>query len=1090
MPNSLKVLACVAALFISAAAWSNPLRYPDIHGDHVVFAYTGDLYIASTKTGETRRLTSDEGNELFPKFSPDGKRIAYSAEYNGTRQIFVIDATGGTPQQLTFYNDVGPMPPRGGFDYQVLDWHPDGKHILFRGNRLPWGPRMGKYYTVPADGGYEQALEIPEGGTGSYSPDGKKLVYTPIAREFRTWKRYRGGRAQDVWIYDLENSTSEALTTHQMTDALPVWVGDAIYFISDRDGTLNLFKVDPTSKQVSQVTLHTDFDAWWPSAGSGKVVYEHGGTLRVFDPASGSDAALDIKLTGDRKQLMPRWIEAGDFVDSMALSPNAKRAAISGRGDIFSVPAENGTTRNLTHTQGIREKDISWSPDGQWVAYLSDAPGDYEIFVRPAKGGEARQVTKESNTWMFAPVWSPDSKKLILADTQMRLLLVDVASGSVTEVDRGKYRRLTEFTVSPDSNWLVYTKNHDNGFGVLWAYNVTTKDKHQLTDEHLSNYEPAFSPDGKYLYFVSDRDMNLDFSSYEFTYLYNNSARVYAATTHAGVANPFAPTNDEEPAAEQKPAADADKDKKSKKAKKDKKADEEAPAKEEDSFKFEIDGFESRVFVLDVPDAGYRAMSAVDAGPIFAQVSSDGPALKFFDMKSKKLETLKAPIQNYALSAKSGHVLTQAGPAFEIIAVKAGAKPAKLDLGNMDMKLDPRSEWQQIYNDAARLMEYWFYDADMHGYDWVALVEKYQPQVSQIASRADLDYLLGELGAELNAGHYYVNRGDEPAVKRLPGGLLGAEVVATDGGFYQISEILPGENWHDNFRNPLREVGVDVKEGDYILSVDGLPAPTTQNFYAYLEGKGDREVVLSVNDKPLVEGARDVTIKTITSETGLRYLKWVNERRAMVDKLSGGRVGYIHLPNTAFEGNRELFRHFYAQVHKDALILDDRYNGGGFIPFNMIELLERPVLSYWSQRDRESFRTPQYAHMGPKACLINGYSSSGGDAFPHYFRERGMGKLFGTRTWGGLIGLQGNPGFVDGGSLSIPVFRVYDSEGKWLIENEGVAPDVEVLDRPELVAKGQDPTLEAAVKHLLEELKTKAYKPPAIPDPPNENKVP
>lgn len=1085
--SGLKTLACLAALFFAATAWSKPLRYPDIHDNHVVFVYTGDLYIANTDSGETRRLTSHEGQELFPKFSPDGKHVAFSGEYNGTRQVFVIGVDGGTPQQLTFYNDVGPMPPRGGFDYQVLDWTPDGEHVLFRGNRLPWGPRMGKYYTVPAKGGLEQALAIPEGGTGSFSPDGKKMVYTPIAREFRTWKRYRGGRAQDVWVYDLEKNTSEALTTHQMTDALPVWIDAGIFFISDRDGTLNLFKVDPASKQVSQVTQHKDFDVWWPSAGSGKVVYEHGGGLRVFNPADNSDTALDIKLSGDRKQLMPRWVEASEFIDSFAISPNAKRAVFAGRGDVFTVPVENGTTRNHSHTPSAREKDVSWSPDGQWIAFQSDAPGDYEIFVQPAQGGEARQLTKDSNTWMFAPQWSPDSKKLIVADLQLRLMLVDVATGKVTQVDQGKYRRLTQYSMSPDGNWLVYTKNHDNGFGVLWAYDVANDKKHQLTDEHLSNYEPAFSPDGKYLYFVSDRDMNLGFSSYEFTYLYRNSARVYAATTSSSVANPFALTHDEEEVPKAEPEADADKDKKDKKGKKDK-AD---AAKEDAGTKFEVEGFEDRVFVLDVPDGGYAALNAVEAGPIFAHISDQGPpTLKFFDMKSKKLETLKAPIQGYSVAAKSGHVLTQSGPAFELFKVAPGAKPQKLDLSNMDLKLDPRTEWQQIYNDAARMMGYWFYDEDMHGYDWDALVAKYQPLVEQIASRADLDYILGELGGELNAGHYYVNRGDEPGPSRNQGGLLGAEIATTDTGYYQITEILPGENWHDNFRNPLREVGVDVNEGDYIISIDGVPATTEQNFYAYLEGKGNRDVVLKVNNTPKPEGAREVTVKTTTSETGMRYLKWVRERQAMVDKLSGGRVGYIHLPNTAFEGNRELFRHFYAQAHKDALILDDRYNGGGFIPFNMIELLERPVLSYWSQRYRQPFRTPQYAHMGPKACLINGYSSSGGDAFPHYFRQRGMGKLFGTRTWGGLIGLQGNPGFVDGGSLSIPVFRVYDSEGNWLIENEGVSPDVEVLDRPELIAKGEDPTLKAAVEHLLEELKTKAYQPPAVPDPPNEAQNP
>lgn len=1067
------------------------LRFPDIHKDRVVFVYAGDIYIASTSGGQATRLTSHKGRELFPKFSPDGQHIAFSAEYNGTRQVYVMPVTGGSPTQLTWYNDVGAMPPRGGFDYRILDWTPDGKHVLFRGNRLPWGVRMGRYYTVPVAGGFEQALAIPEGGGGMFSPDGKKMVYTPIDREFRTWKRHRGGRAQDVWIYDLEANSSQQITTNIMTDNQPVWVDNAIYFTSDRNFTLNLFQYDLTSKQLRQVTNHDTFDCLWLSAGPEAVVYENGGYLWTLNHKSGANQQLSIQISGDFSETLPRVENVSDYLESGDLSPNAVRAIAAARGDLFSIPVEKGQIRNITQTQGIREKDPSWSPDGKHIAYLSDEPGDYELFVRLADGtGKPRQLTKNSNSWMFAPVWSPDSSMLAWADHSQRLQIMNVASGKITQVFKTTRGSATDYDWSPDSKWIAYSQPVENGFNVLHAYNVATGKSHQLTSESTNNYDPTFGRDGKYLYFFSDRDYSLTFSSYEFTYLYNNSARLYAATLSDSIPTPFLPENEEE-TVEEAPKEEEAADKKAKKGKKkDKESGKTASKTDKDKPAFQPEGFEQRIFVLPPRAGSFDSLSASKKGPVFVRSDQNGRALMMVDMKKKKTTTIMKRIGGYSLAANGEKLLYFTGRKFGVASVAPDQKGKNFDLDTLTMRIDPKAEWRQIYNDAAQMVRDWFYDPNMHGFDWDALVERYRPLVDHVASRADLDYILGELGGELNAGHYYVNAGDQPSVERIDGGLLGAEMVADPSGRYRIAKIFEGENWHPNFRSPLDAVGVDAKEGDFILAIDGMEITTAMNFYAGLEGKGNQVVVLTVNSKPDMKGAREVRVKTITREKDLRYLDWVASRRAYVEKASGGRVGYIHLPNTAFEGNRELFKGFYAQVHKDALIFDDRYNGGGFIPGPMIRLLERPIFSYWAQRGIEPFRTEQYAHEGPKACLINGYSSSGGDAFPYYFRQRNLGKLFGTRTWGGLIGLQGNPGFVDGGSLSIPRFRFFTAEGEWDVENVGVAPDVEVVDRPELVAAGKDPSLEAAVAHLLEELKTKAPKKPKTPTPPNENNKP
>ena len=1032
------------------------LRFPDIHETRVVFVYAGDLYVASKSGGTAVRLTSHEGMEQFPKFSPDGSEVAYSAEYNGTRQVYVIPSAGGTPRQLTWYNDVGPMPPRGGSDYRILDWTRDGKHVLVRANRLPWGVRMGRYHLVPADGGDESAMAIPEGGGGMFSPDGKKVVYTPIDREFRTWKRYRGGRAQDVWIYDLENSSSEQLTDNPATDHQPLWVGDDIFFTSDRDYTLNLYRYSADGSEA--VTSHREFDVLWASAGPTAIVYENGGWLYRYDPAVGAAQRLSITVGGDRPATLPRVVEASDFIEAADLSPSGKRVLITARGEIFSVAAKDGPVRNLTRTPNVREIDATWSPDGKLLAFLSDASGEYEVWVRPVGGGDARRVTEDGAVWRFPPLWSPDSSKLLFGDTNQQLNMVDVDSGRVSVVDASNHNNITDYSWAPDSRFLTYVKNNELGTGSIWIHSLQAGRNHQVTSDMTNEGTPVFDPKGRYLYFLSSRDQDLQFSSIEFNYMVTDSIRVYAAQLNSDQPALFLPKSDEV-----MPAADADEDE-----------DEEDKGSDDQKSLIEIDfaGLADRVVALQSAGGNYDNLMTSPKGPVYISGQNGDTNVMLFDLENEKEELVLEGVQAFSLSGNGEKLLYSAGGELGTADLSPGqdASEGRLVLDNMELLVDPKIEWQQMYVDGWRILRDWFYDPNMHGQDWEKIRAKYQPLVPHVAHRADLDYIFGEIAGEMNAGHIYVQSGDQPSVERRDGGLLGAE-FERDNGFYRVNKIFKGEAWQTIFFSPLAAPGVDVSVGDYIIAVNGVSTGDVKNFYQLLENTGGDVVTLTVNERPRQRGSRDVMVNTITSETQLRYLDWVKDRARRVDELSGGRIGYVHLPNTAVEGNRELFKRFMPQMNRDALIIDARYNGGGFIPDRMIELVSRKPLNYWKRRGLEPYATPAFAHDGPKATLINGYSASGGDAFPYYFRKLGLGPLIGTRTWGGLIGISGNPSLADGGSILASTFRFMGTDGEWAVENEGVSPDIEVIDRPELVAAGQDPTLETAVKHLLEALK-------------------
>lgn len=1049
------LLLCSASLAATdhQAKGTALLRYADIHLDHVTFVYAGDIYTANTNTGEAKRLTSHEGFEAFPKFSRDGKQIAFSAEYSGSRQVYVMDIDGRNLRQLTWYNDVGPMPPRGGFDYRILDWSVDSQKILVRANRLPWGPRMGKPYWINVDGGMEEPLAIPESGGGMLSSDGSKFVYTPIDREFRTWKRYRGGRAQDVWVYDLVNNTSEQLTTNFATDNQPVWVGDDIFFTSDRDYHLNIYKYVQGSEPI-KVTHHDQFDSLWASAGPTAIVYENGGYLWRYDPLSNNSEQLVIHITANQENLLAQRKNVQAYIESMDVSPDGKRVAIAARGELFSVPAKNGEISNHSKTAAAREIDVAWSPNGKYLAYLSDASGEYELYVKDVNSGEVSRITSDGDVWRYPPVWSPDSQHIAYSDTNQTLWSVSLKSKKPIKLDRSTRNDIDDYRWSPDSQWLVYTKTEVSGYRSIFTYSFDDKQVKRLTSDAFNDFSAVFDPKGNYLFFLSNRDYNLAFSSYEFNYLYHNATRMYAVPLNDSVPPLYPFENDGFTNVADPKVEDTD----------------EAP-----EINLQAQGFDQRVMALPGSASDYSNLQTNGDALFVLENGDSGNELKILDLhKDEAPKTVLAGVSNYKLATEGKHILVQKGSDFGVIEAKAeqSLNDNSLDLTHLSLKIDPKTEWRQMYTDAWRILRDWFYDPGMHGNDWQAIHDKYLPMAQAATHRTDLDYVFGEIAGEMNAGHIYVNAGDQPNVERKPNGLLGAEFEKHESGYFKITRIFKGENWTPSRRSPLTETGVKAAVGDYVLEINGESTQNVSNIYQLLEHTADRTLTLTLNDSPKAKGAWQAYVKPITSEGQLRYFQWVEERRAMVDELSGGRIGYVHLPNTAVDGNRELFKQMLPQINKDALIIDDRYNGGGFIPDRMIELLSRTTMNYWKRRglDLDGTATPLIAHDGPKVMLTNGQSSSGGDALPYYFRKAGLGKIIGTRTWGGLIGISGNPSLADGGSILASTFRFMDTEGNWAVENEGVTPDIEVIDRPELVAQGRDPSIERAVQELMKDL--------------------
>lgn len=1053
-----KLIVLVSLIcLISAFAFADEarlLRNPDIHGNKIVFVYAGDLWAMEGDQGTARRLTSHVGTEQFPKFSPDGKHIAFSAQYDGNEDVYILPWEGGEPQRLTYHpgND------------RVLQWYPDGKSILFRSTRESEIGRYNRLFKIGIEGGFPEVLPLPAGELTSFNADATKVAYNRKSREFRTWKRYKGGTAQDVWIYDFAANKIERITDWEGTDSFPMWNGDKIYFLSDRSEKMvaNIWSYDLASKEFKELTSYKEYDVKWPSLGTDSIVYENAGWLYVLDLKTGTNKKLSVTIYSDNIYTRPEIKNVSGDIFSGNIAHCGCKAVFEARGEIFTV-AEDGTTSNITKTPGVRETYPAWSPDGQWIAYFSDASGEFDLYIKAADGkGKEKRVTSDSDCYRANPVWSPDSKKIIFGDARVNLLYADVETGKVTKVDHSKYARATNFitgTWSPDSNWIAYAKPEVNQLYSIFLYSLADGKSYQVTSKMTDDREPAFDPDGNYLYFLANRQMNTRWSSFDVQLITSDPTRIAGVTLREDVPSPFIKVNKVE------------------------KKDEKAP------FSIDLKNIESRIFDLPVDDGYYVGLKAAKGKVFFVKTTEtdtspdafpDDPRigpLQMFDMDSKELSTVMDNIAEYHLSANEKKVLYRSGRSWGIASAAPGQKPGagRLSFNNMKSLVDYRAEWKQIYNEAWRQERDWFYAPNFHGVDWQAIKARYEVLLPYVTHRADLNYVIGEMVSELCSSHTYVGGGDTPRASRVNVGLLGADYELDKvNNLYKFKKIYQGENWNPGSTAPLSQHGVDVKVGDYLLAVNGIELKYPTNLWSLFQDTAGKEITITVNSKPGMDGAREVIVTPLGGEGRLRYIDWVVGNWNRVQKLSGGKIGYIHLPNTMYDSYASLMRGFYAQVNEmDAIIFDGRFNGGGLIPELFVDKMDRPSLNGWVTRATTGWRTPAFSFQGQMAYLINAFAGSGGDALPYYFKHRGLGPLVGTRTWGGLIGISGNPALMDGGSVTLPDFGVHNEEGEWIIENEGVSPDIEVDDRPDLIIEGHDPTIEKAVEVLLKNIKEK-----------------
>lgn len=1067
---------------------SGMMRYPDISATHIVFTYANDLWLVPREGGVALPLASPPGAETFPRFSADGRTIAFVGNYDGNRDLYTIPVEGGLPHRVTHH-------PSAEF---LCDWTADGK-LLFATNGLAGLGRQRQLFLVPARGGLPAKLPVPYGEDASLSADGQWLAYTPHTTLFSTWKRYQGGMATDIWLFDLKSLRSKKITDWAGTDGVPMWHGEKLYYLSDQgaEHRLNIWVYDVKTGRRQQVTRFREYDVKWPSIGpgpkgGGEIVYQYGSELQTLDLSTGKTRTVEVRIPGDRPTLRARAVDASRFIEGWSISSTGKRAAVEARGDIWTLPAKDGTPRNLTRTSGVAERDPAWSPDGRWIAYFSDKTGEYELYITQSDGrGETKALTKDGKAFRWMPRWSPDSRHILFGDKTGSLFLYTLASGQTKLVDRDNRDIRLSASWSPDSRWLVYARNDDRSQqGVLWFYNVETGEKRSVTSGMFNDVQPVFDRKGDYLYFISNRNFRPTYEDFGTTWIYTGSEMLMAAPLRKDVKYPYAPKVDEEtwsePKTEDKPRTGQIS------------LEREAPQaqggapKAPERVTIDFDGFEARVIALPVRPGRFSGLSVNDRNQlIFARIpvagAEDGAGIKLFDINDEKREEkmVAAGASSYDLSADGKKLLVIRGNAATIQDAAPGAQGEAVVTSGMTAMIDPREEWRQLFNDAWRIERDFFYDPNMHGVDWVKVREQYAPMLADCVSREDVSYVIGEMIAELNVGHAYYFGGDVESQPSVSVGMMGVD-FALENGAYRITNIYQGAAWDTDARNPLTQTGGQVKVGDYLLAVNGVPMDTDRDPWAAFQGLADRTVTLTVSDKPQRDStAREVAVRLTGSDSHLRYRAWIERNRAYVEKQSNGRIGYIYVPDTGTGGQSDLVRQLVGQRGKEALIIDERWNGGGQIPTRFIELLNRPVTNYWARRDGNDFRWPPDSHQGPKAMLINGLAGSGGDAFPWYFRQAGLGKLIGTRTWGGLVGISGNPGLIDGGRVTAPTFAFYRKDGTWGIEGYGVDPDIEVVDDPALMVNGGDPQLDAAIKHLQEELKRNPYvapKRPAYPD--------
>jgi tricorn protease-like protein/C-terminal processing protease CtpA/Prc len=1195
------------------------LRWPDVSATHIVFTYANDLWIVPREGGPATPLSSPPGPETVATFSPDGKTVAFVGNYDGNRDIYTLPIEGGIANRVTYHsgNEI------------LSDWTEDNR-LVFAGTGYAGLSRQTQLFTVSPQGGLPQKLPVPYGINGVMSEDGRWLAYTPHSTDNATWKRYRGGMATDIWLFDLSGKKSKKITDWEGTDTQPMWHKQVVYYLSDAgpEHRLNIWRYDIRTGRREQVTKFKDWDIKWPSMGpgadgNGEIVYQYGSGLYLLDLKTNQSREVQVTIPGDRPTIRPRNVDVSRFITGWSISSTGKRAAIEARGDLWTSATKEGTPRNLTRTNGTAERSPSWSPDGRWIAYFSDATGEYELYVTQSDGkGETKQLTRNGNAFRYSPIWAPDSKHLTFTDKAGVLYLYSFDNGQVKEVDREPWGGYPDSSWSHDSKWIAYDKNDEKSRAAcIWLYNLETGEKKQITGGMFNDYLPTFDRKGDYLYYVSSRSFNPTYEDLGTTWIYMGTQVLVAMPLRKEIKHPYLPKVDEETWKEEKkeeqPKTDAEsinmigslalnrvtesavslqEDEVSGEWKGNvsgaglpggslsvtmrltKKADnsvtgtlesplgsadisgtynpgskellltatvenipitlrstisgskmtgtveamgqnfqlqaervggapkaatptaQEQPGKQEEVKKGEkelvidFEGLEARSMALPVRSGRFGRLAMNDKNQLlFVRIgmpgSGEGSAIKLFDLNDEKREekVVATGAAGFDISADGKKLLIVRGSSASIQDASAGAQGENVITTGMTTEIDPRVEWKQLFMDAWRIQRDFFYDPNMHGVDWKAIRDHYAQMLNDCISREDVSYVISEMISELNVGHAYYSGGDVEQQRGTSVGMLGVDFELANGAF-RIAKIYEGAAWDTDARNPLRMSGINVKEGDYLLAVNGIPLDVKQDPYAAFQGLADRVVTLTVSEKPTMDkDGREINLRLLSDDSTLRYRAWIEHNRAYIAEKTGERVGYIYVPDTGINGQNDLVRQYWGQRGKDALIIDERWNGGGQIPTRFIELLNRPVTSYWARRDHQDWIWSPDSHQGPKCMLINGLAGSGGDAFPYFFRQAGLGKLIGTRTWGGLVGISGNPALIDGGYTSAPTFAFYETDGTWGIEGHGVDPDIEVLDDPALMVHGGDPQLDAAISHIMDELKRHPFVQPKRPPYPNRS---
>jgi len=1106
---------CLVASF--ALCQSNPpllLRRPAVSKTQIVFNYGGNLWIVSRDGGDARRLTSGTGTENYPAFSPDGNWVAFTGEYDGNPDVFVIPTAGGVPKRLTYHPG----------EDEVVGWTPDGKSVLFISARSSSYRFNGKLFAIDVDGVFPREYPLPIVDAASLSSDGIHAAYVPHGQWQRAWKRYRGGQTTPIWVADLKDSHIEKVPRENSNDFNPMWVGDTVYFLSDRNGAISLFAYDTKSKQVSEAVKNDGRDFKSASAGPGAIVIEQFGALKLYDLNTHETKTINVRVEGDFPQVRPHFVKVDPKrIRDFGISPTGARAVMEAWGEIFTVPSDKGDIRNLTRTPAIAERDPAWSPDGKAIAYFSDASGEYNLEIRNQNGmGEIKKINLGNPpSFFYSLVWSPDSKKIAYNDKRLNVWYVDVEKGPPVKVDTDYYEG-PQFNQSwsPDNKWIVYTKQLPNHFHAVYVYSLDQGKAFQLTDGMSDALFPAFDKNGKYLYFTASTDLGPAAVGFDMSSDNRRITRtVYVIVLAKDQASPLAPESDEEKGKdEKKDDKDKDKDKdsakdkdskksddaKNKDADKDKKdADKEKKKEEPVVVKIDLDGISQRILALPVPAKNYVNLLPgksgnlfVSEGPVVIATDQQGPniaqTLYKWDAEKRKFDKFLEEVNDYTVSFDGEKILYRKGEQWAMAGTgeppNAGAPPkpgfGPLHLDSMEVYVEPRAVWKQMYKETWRIERDFFYDPHHHGLDLDKVSKRYEPYLDGIASRDELTYLFEEALGEITVGHMFVGGGEHPQPKKVKGGLLGAD-YAQENGRYRITKIYNGENWNPGLQAPLTQPGVNVQVGDYILAVNERELRSSENIYSFFEETAGKQVVLKVGANPDGKASRDVTVVPVENEENLRRYDWIEGNRRKVDQMTGGRVGYVYLPNTAGAGYNNFNRYYFAQVGKEAVIIDERFNEGGQLADWVVDFLNRPMRSRVVTREGADWSSPSESIYGPKVMIINEMAGSGGDALPWYFRKAGTGPLVGKNTWGGLVGIGGYPELIDGGYVMAPRFALYGLSGDWEVENHGIKPDYDVEYDPALVRQGHDPQLEKAVEvvqQLMKEHPAPEYKRPPYPN--------